>query len=205
MAWSPAMAQERVALTTSLGRMVIELDGEKAPVSTENFLQYVDDEFYDGTIFHRVIPNFMIQGGGFTRTMQQKPTRGGIVNEARNGLKNRRGTIAMARTGDPNSATSQFFINVVDNQNLDHPSFDGHGYAVFGRVVEGMDTVDAIRNVSTRPRGGHENVPVDTVVILSARRLATEAVEAEVPEPVEAEEEEAVSVEAPIPPEPAVY
>lgn len=200
---SAAGAQERVELKTSLGPIVVELDGEKAPVSTENFLQYVDEGFYDGTIFHRVIHNFMIQGGGFTREMRQKPTRGGIVNEAANGLKNRRGTIAMARTSDPNSATSQFFINVVDNPNLDHPSFDGHGYAVFGRVVDGMDTVDAIRQVQTQPRAGHEAVPVETVVILSARRVAPEA-EGEVPhadpEPAAAE------VEAPSPaeePEPA--
>ncbi len=180
---SSAIGQDRVELETSLGRIVVELNAEKAPISTENFLEYTDDGFYDGTIFHRVIPNFMIQGGGFTRDMRQKPTRGGIANEAANGLKNRRGTIAMARTADPNSATSQFFINVVDNPSLDHPSFDGHGYAVFGLVVEGMDTVDAIRQVETRRQHGHNDVPVETVMILSARRVTTESAEADEAQP----------------------
>lgn len=166
-----AWAGPKVELQTSLGRITLELDGEKAPLSAENFLRYVDDGFYDGTIFHRVMPTFMIQGGGFTRDLQQKPTRAGIRNEAANGLKNVRGTIAMARTSDPHSATSQFFINVVDNPNLDHPSFDGFGYAVFGKVIDGMATVDAIRQVATRPVGGHEAVPVETVVIQSARRV----------------------------------
>jgi len=154
-----------VILTTSLGEIKIELDDEKAPISTENFLGYVDDGFYDGTIFHRVISGFMIQGGGMTADMSQKKTKASIKNEADNGLKNDRGTVAMARTADVNSATSQFFINHKDNDFLNHGSRD-FGYAVFGRVIDGMDVVDKIAAVPT----GRGDVPTETIVIESARR-----------------------------------
>lgn len=170
----------RVVMTVShkgeeLSPIVIELDPEAAPVSTKNFLRYVEDGFYDGTIFHRVMPNFMIQGGGFTGPMDRKADglHDPIENEAKNGLKNRRGTIAMARTGQPHSATSQFFINVKDNTNLDYPSFDGWGYAVFGEVVEGMDAVDEIKNVETKPNPMNPretSAPVDPPVIVSVER-----------------------------------
>ena len=158
----------RVRLSTSLGDIVVELDAAKAPKTVENFLQYVSDKHYDGTVFHRVIGNFMIQGGGFTTDMQQKATRAPIALEASNGLKNDRGTIAMARTSNPNSATSQFFINVVDNAGLNAPSPDGHGYAVFGKVVAGMDVVDKIRAVPVGNRGMHQNVPQTPVTIVKA-------------------------------------
>lgn len=161
-----------VVMETSLGNIEIELNGEKAPETAKNFLQYVDDKFYDGTIFHRVISNFMIQGGGMTEKMDEKKTRASIKNEATNGLKNTKGTIAMARTGDPHSATAQFFINVVDNDFLDHssPSPRGWGYAVFGKVTNGMDIVEKIKAVPTGDHGMHENVPVNPVVIKSVRR-----------------------------------
>jgi len=159
-----------VRMTTTKGPIVIELDREQAPATTENFLQYVDDGFYDGTIFHRVISNFMIQGGGFTEDMDQKRTREPIVNEWTNDLKNARGTIAMARTADPNSATAQFFINVEDNHPLDDAVSGGAGYAVFGKVIEGMDVVDEIRNVETTRRQGHDDVPRETVVIEKIQR-----------------------------------
>ena len=161
----------RVRLVTSLGEIVVELDAEKAPRSTENFLAYAKDGFYDGTLFHRVISTFMIQGGGFDRDFNRKQTRPPIPNEAQNGLSNLRGTIAMARTRDPDSATAQFFINVVDNRNLDHtaPTQRGWGYAVFGRVVAGMEVVDAIRAVPTGRQGRYSDVPVEPVVIESAR------------------------------------
>jgi peptidyl-prolyl cis-trans isomerase A (cyclophilin A) len=162
-------APTRVALETSEGRIVVELRADKAPQTVANFLQYVNDSFYDGTIFHRVIAGFMIQGGGFDAAMVEKPTRPPIPIESNNGLKNVRGAVAMARTGDPNSATAQFFINVVDNARLDYPSFDGHGYTVFGNVVEGMQVVDKIRAVPTGRRGSFENVPVSPVVIKTAR------------------------------------
>jgi len=164
------MSNPRVTLQTSKGNIVLELYADKAPVTAENFLGYVRDGFFDGTIFHRVIPGFMIQGGGFTVDMQQKPTRDPIANEADNGLKNERGTIAMARTMNPNSATAQFFINTVDNGPLDHTGKtpQGWGYAVFGKVVEGMDVVDAIGGVATTNRGPHQNVPVEPVVIEKA-------------------------------------
>jgi peptidyl-prolyl cis-trans isomerase A (cyclophilin A) len=170
---TPAAAptHPRVALETSLGRIVVELQPDRAPKSVENFLQYVKDGFYDGTVFHRVISTFMIQGGGFTPDMAQKATRAPIQNESRNGLKNVRGSVAMARTSIPDSATAQFFINVVDNGNLDYPSFDGVGYAVFGQVVEGMDVVEKIRAVPTTRKGMFENVPVNAVVIKTARLL----------------------------------
>jgi peptidyl-prolyl cis-trans isomerase A (cyclophilin A) len=158
-----------VALETSEGRIVVELRADKAPKTVANFLQYVNDSFYDGTIFHRVIAGFMIQGGGFDAAMAEKPTRPPIPIESNNGLKNVRGAVAMARTGDPNSATAQFFINVVDNARLDYPSFDGHGYTVFGNVVEGMQVVDKIRAVPTGRRGSFENVPASPVVIKTAR------------------------------------
>lgn len=167
----PAAESNRVKLETNFGAIVIELDPVKAPESTRNFLAYVDGKHYDGTIFHRVISTFMIQGGGFEPGMKEKPTKEPIKNEARNGLKNKRGTLAMARTNAPHSATSQFFINVVDNGFLDYPGQDGWGYAVFGKVVEGMDVVDKIKAVPTHNVGGHQNVPVDDVIIKSARRM----------------------------------
>ncbi|WP_198971998.1 peptidylprolyl isomerase [Xylophilus sp. ASV27] len=163
-------ADPRVKLSTSMGDIVLELDQAKAPKTVDNFLQYVRDKHYDGTIFHRVIPDFMIQGGGFTPDMQQKPTRAPIALET-TGLKNERGTIAMARTGNPNSATAQFFINVKDNANLNPPSPDGYGYAVFGKVVSGMDVVDKIRAVGTGNKGPHQNVPLTPVSITSATVL----------------------------------
>jgi len=165
-------AAPRVKLATSAGDIVVELDAAKAPKSVENFLQYVKDKHYDGTVFHRVIDGFMIQGGGFTADMQQKPTRAPIPLEASNGLKNDRYTIAMARTGNPNSATSQFFINVKNNDSLNAPNPDGYGYAVFGKVVAGTDVVDKIRTVSTGNKGGMQNVPLEAVTIKSATLLA---------------------------------
>jgi peptidyl-prolyl cis-trans isomerase B (cyclophilin B) len=157
-----------IKLTTSKGDILIELDEEKAPVSCENFRQYVEDGHFDGTIFHRVINNFMIQGGGFTPDMMQKTSREPIENEAQNGLKNEAGTIAMARTMDPHSATAQFFINVSNNTFLDYPGQDGWGYAVFGKVTEGMDVINAIKGVETTHRGGHSDVPVEPIVIEKA-------------------------------------
>jgi peptidyl-prolyl cis-trans isomerase B (cyclophilin B) len=163
----------RVALDTSKGRIVIELFADKAPKTVANFLQYVKSGHYDGVIFHRVIDGFMIQGGGFTADMSQKPTRDPIPNEADNGLTNDRGTLAMARTADPNSASAQFFINTVNNDSLNHrgKTPQGWGYAVFGKVVEGMDVVDQITKVRTGNRGGHQNVPVEAVVIKKATAL----------------------------------
>lgn len=161
-------AAPRVKLATSAGDIVVELDAAKAPKSVENFLQYVKDKHYDGTVFHRVIDGFMIQGGGFTADMQQKPTRPPIPLEASNGLKNDKYTIAMARTGNPNSATSQFFINVKNNDSLNAPNPDGYGYTVFGKVVAGTDVVDKIRAVQTGNKGGMQNVPVETITIKSA-------------------------------------
>jgi len=164
-------AAPRVQLKTGMGTIVLELNEAKAPKTVANFLQYVREKHYDGTIFHRVMDGFMIQGGGFDANMQQKATRAPIALEADNGLKNDRGTIAMARTANPNSATAQFFINVVDNAGLNAPKPDGHGYAVFGRVVEGMEVVDKIRAVPTGNRAGHQNVPKDNVLIESASVL----------------------------------
>ena len=160
----------RVKLATSAGDIVIELDATNAPKSTENFVSYVRDGFYDNTVFHRVIDGFMIQGGGFEPGMKQKPTRDPIENEANNGLKNDKYTIAMARTNDPHSATAQFFINVANNDFLNHtaPTSQGWGYAVFGKVVEGEDVVDKIRAVKTGNAGFHQNVPVEDVVIQKA-------------------------------------
>lgn len=158
-----------VVLETTLGNISIELDRDKAPVTVENFLAYVDAGFFNGTIFHRVIPGFMVQGGGFAKDMSQKPTSAPIKNEADDGLKNQRGTIAMARTQEVDSATSQFFINLVDNAFLDHGGRD-FGYAVFGKVTDGMDVVDEIAQVATGARGGHQDVPLEPVIIQSARR-----------------------------------
>ena len=173
---TPAAAQEaanaasapKVKLSTSLGDIVVQLDAAKAPKTVENFLQYVKDKHYDGTIFHRVIDGFMIQGGGFTPDMAQKPVRAAIALEAANGLKNDKYTIAMARTNVPDSATAQFFINVKDNAMLNAPQPDGHGYAVFGKVVQGSDIVDKIKAVATGNQGGHQNVPTTAVTITSA-------------------------------------
>lgn len=159
-----------VVMTTSHGDITIELDAEKAPITVENFLAYVDEGFFDETIFHRVIPGFMVQGGGMTEDMIQKKGHAPIKNEADNDLKNLRGTLAMARTADVNSATSQFFINLKDNAFLDHGSRD-FGYAVFGRVIEGMDVVDAIAAVQTGNRGMHQDVPVEPVTIIKAVRV----------------------------------
>jgi peptidyl-prolyl cis-trans isomerase A (cyclophilin A) len=166
---APAIAQ-KVRLSTTAGDIVLQLEPEKSPKTVENFLAYVKAGHYNGTIFHRVINDFMIQGGGMTADMSEKPTRPPIVLEARNGLSNKRGTVAMARTGVPNSATSQFFINVRDNDFLDAANArDGNGYAVFGRVVEGMDTVvEKIKTTPTGNKGGHENVPLQAIVINKA-------------------------------------
>jgi peptidyl-prolyl cis-trans isomerase A (cyclophilin A) len=164
----PALAQ-KVKFATSMGDIVIEVDAAKAPKSAANFLQYAKDGHFNGTIFHRVIDNFMIQGGGMLPDMTQKPTRAPIPLESKNGLLNTRGTVAMARTGDPNSATAQFFINLKDNTFLNAAeSRDGHGYAVFGKVVAGMDVVDKIRTVPTGNKGPHQNVPVEPVIIKQA-------------------------------------
>lgn len=158
---------KKVMMDTSLGTITLELDDEKAPITVKNFVDYVKSAHYDGTIFHRVIDGFMIQGGGFTRDMNQKETKSPIRNEAMNGLKNKRGTIAMARTMVVDSATSQFFINLVDNDFLDFssPTPQGFGYAVFGKVTDGMSVVDKIAKVRTGFSGPHQNVPVDPVVI----------------------------------------
>jgi peptidyl-prolyl cis-trans isomerase B (cyclophilin B) len=159
-----------VKLHTNHGTITLELDAEKAPKTVENFLQYVRDGFFDGTIFHRVIDGFMIQGGGFEPGMTQKPTRDSIENEAANGLKNETYTVAMARTPNPNSATAQFFINIANNSflNFTAPTPQGYGYAVFGKVVEGMDVVDKIKKVKTGNRAGHQDVPLEDVVITQA-------------------------------------
>tara|TARA_B100000676_G_C17837025_1_gene710848 strand:+ start:207 stop:692 length:486 start_codon:yes stop_codon:yes gene_type:complete len=157
-----------VTLETSMGRIIIELDHNAAPKTCENFEQYVKDGHFDGTIFHRVINNFMIQGGGFLEDMTQKPTRESIQNEAKNGLSNSIGSIAMARTMQPHSASAQFFINVSNNTFLDYPGQDGWGYCVFGKVTEGMDVVNAIKDVETGDKGGHSDVPLNAIVINSA-------------------------------------
>jgi cyclophilin family peptidyl-prolyl cis-trans isomerase len=158
-----------VELKTSMGDIVVELNEQAAPVTVKNFLRYVEDGFYDGTIFHRVIPRFMIQGGGLTADMEKKETRDPIINEADSGLKNKRGTIAMARGSDPNSATSQFFINHMTNPGLDYVPDRNPGYAVFGKVVNGMDVVDTIAWVETTTRAGRQNVPVEPIIIESAK------------------------------------
>ena len=167
------MADPVVEVATNFGTFVIQLDPAKAPKSVENFLAYVDSKHYDGTIFHRVIPTFMIQGGGYDQQLEKKPTRAPITNEADNGLKNKRGTVAMARTSDPHSATAQWFVNVVDNAFLDHTAKEGPGwgYAVFGKVTEGMDVVDKIKAVKTGPSGPFsKDAPEDLVIIKHVRR-----------------------------------
>jgi peptidyl-prolyl cis-trans isomerase B (cyclophilin B) len=162
--------QTKVKLTTTLGEIIIQLNTEKAPVSSANFLTYVNEGFYNGTIFHRIIPDFMAQGGGFDTSFNQKAVHAPIKNEANNGLANNRGTLAMARTNDPNSATAQFFINYKDNSFLNHTSqtSSGWGYAVFGEVIEGMDVVDAMAKQATGNRGGHQDVPKTDIVIEKA-------------------------------------
>ncbi|OWK42356.1 peptidylprolyl isomerase [Fimbriiglobus ruber] len=162
-----------VQIDTSMGTIKAELYEDKAPITVKNFLSYVDDKFYDGTVFHRVIPTFMIQGGGMTPSMEEKKTKEKIKNEAANGLSNTRGTLAMARTNEVDSATSQFFINVKDNDFLNHTGTAprAFGYCVFGKVIEGMDVVDKIKAVKTGNKGGHENVPVEEVVIKSITRV----------------------------------
>ena len=172
--FSPVLAAETVVMETSLGSITLELDNAKAPASVANFLAYADAGFYDGTIFHRVIPNFMIQGGGYTTDLKQKPTQPPVKNEAANGLKNLRGTIAMARTRAVDSATSQFFINHKDNPALDHRATtpDAFGYAVFGKVVKGLEVVDRIAAVQTRAVNQlFQDMPVETVLIKSVRRV----------------------------------
>ena len=162
------VACKKVKLTTSMGDIVIELNESAAPITTANFLRYVEEGFYNGTIFHRVIPNFMIQGGGFGADMAEKATHAKIVNEAKNGLKNEKGSIAMARTNDPDSASSQFFINHANNAFLNYTGANNPGYAVFGKVVEGMDVVEKIASVKTTSKGHYDDVPVTAVVIESA-------------------------------------
>ena len=166
-----AAAAPRVKLVTSMGDIVLELNPAKAPKTVANFLQYVQDKHYDGTVFHRVIDGFMVQGGGFTADMAQKPTRAPVALDAANGLKNDTYTVAMARTGNPDSATAQFFINVKDNTMLNAPKPDGHGYAVFGKVVEGKAVVDKIRTVPTGNKGGMQDVPTTPVTITTATLL----------------------------------
>ncbi len=164
-----AAANPIFIISTNKGNITLELDQARSPVSVQNFIDYAEAGFYTGTVFHRVIPNFMIQGGGITPDMKQKPTRPAIKNEARNGLSNKRGTVAMARTSAVDSATAQFFINLSDNAFLDHGVRD-FGYAVFGRVVDGMDSVDAIARVKSAGAGGHQNVPVEPVIITGIAR-----------------------------------
>ena len=168
------MPAAHILMTTTLGPMTLKLDADIAPKTVENFLSYVSNGFYDGTIFHRVINNFMVQGGGFTADMEQKATQAPIDNEANNGLKNARGTIAMARTQDPHSATAQFFINVQDNDFLNHTgeNMQGWGYTVFGKVTDGEDVLDKIRCVQTGSQGGHQDVPVEPIIIESVTVIA---------------------------------
>lgn len=167
------MSNPMVLLETSSGDILLELFADKAPVTVGNFLRYVDNGFYDNTIFHRVIKDFMIQGGGLTLRMEEKATEAPIKNEGDNGLSNARGTVAMARTSDPHSAAAQFFINLVDNSDLDYsaPTEEGYGYAVFGQVAEGMETVDKIAKIKVKEVGEHEAVPVDSVMITAASRF----------------------------------
>ena len=168
------MPAAHILMTTTLGPMTLELDADNAPNTVENFLSYVSNSFYDGTIFHRVINNFMVQGGGFTADMEQKATQAPIENEANNGLKNARGTIAMARTQDPHSATAQFFINVQDNDFLNHTgeNMQGWGYAVFGKVTDGEDVLEKIRCVQTGSQAGYQDVPVEPIIIESVTVIA---------------------------------
>lgn len=171
----PSFGQDKknpvVVLDTSLGKITVELFQDKAPITVANFLQYADDKFFDGTVFHRVIPDFMIQGGGMEPGLKEKRPRSPIKNESINGLSNERGTLAMARTSNPDSASAQWFINVKDNTFLDRANArDKAGYCVFGKVLQGMDVVDQIKQVQTGERGGHENVPLKDVIIRSVRR-----------------------------------
>lgn len=193
LSWSQARAEEvpatattetkkvevvnpEVVIDTNLGKITVRLNAEHAPISTENFLKYVEKKHYDGLIFHRVIKDFMVQGGGFTADMKERDSKfDPIKNEAKNGLSNMRGTIAMARTNEIDSATSQFFINVVDNQRLDHVNSSRYGYAVFGKVVSGMDVVDKIRDSKTESKAGHDDVPVKPVTIKSIRLVKAPA------------------------------
>ena len=172
-----------VLVKTSMGSFKIELFAKEAPVTVKNFLNYVDKKFYDGTIFHRVMPGFVIQGGGFDKNMVQKTTLAPIQNEAKNGLNNLRGTLSMARTNDINSATSQFFVNLKSNAALDHVSDAQFGYAVFGKVVQGMDVVDKIAAVTTGNKGPHQNVPVKPIIIESMTRAEVEKAAAPAPAP----------------------
>ena len=168
------MPAAHILMTTTVGAMTLELDADHAPKTVENFLSYVSNGFYDGTIFHRVINNFMVQGGGFTADMEQKATQAPIENEANNGLKNTHGTIAMARTQDPHSATAQFFINVQDNDFLNHTgeNMQGWGYTVFGKVTDGEEVLDKIRCVQTGSQAGHQDVPVEPIIIESVTVIA---------------------------------
>lgn len=172
LAWAPRAqaADPVVILKTSMGEIDIQLDPKDAPISTANFLAYVDAKFYDGTIFHRIIPGFVVQGGGFTSDMTEKPTQPPIKNEAANGVHNLRGTISMARTNDPDTATSQFFLNLVDNSSLDPGGVSPDGYAVFGKITKGLDVIDQMAKVETATVGMNENVPVKPVILISARR-----------------------------------
>jgi peptidyl-prolyl cis-trans isomerase A (cyclophilin A)/peptidyl-prolyl cis-trans isomerase B (cyclophilin B) len=167
--WSAQAAEVQVEMQTSKGTIEIEIDAAKAPISAASFVKYVKQGFYDGLIFHRVIPDFMVQGGGFTPDMQQKETDANIENEAKNGLKNVKGTLAMARTPNPHSASSQFFINLKDNSFLDYPGQDGWGYCVFGKVSKGQEVVDAMAAVATGRKGPHGDVPVEPIIIKSAK------------------------------------
>ena len=167
-AWAAPTAE----IQTSMGKIVVELDAAKAPKTVENFVQYTKEGFFTDTIFHRVIDGFMIQGGGFTRGMAQKAAARKVENEGKNGLKNERGTIAMARTADPHSASAQFYINHVNNPALDYPSRDGWGYAVFGKVTQGLDVVDKIAKVATGSSGMHQNVPLEPIMIQSVKIIS---------------------------------
>jgi peptidyl-prolyl cis-trans isomerase A (cyclophilin A) len=182
VATGPVVALDVIQGRTALGTIEIALDPQQAPITVKNFLSYVRSGHYDGTIFHRVIPGFMIQGGGFTSELEEKPTQPPIKNEARNGLRNSRGTIAMARTNDPDSATCQFFINVKDNHMLDF-GISGAGYAVFGNVIKGMDVVDRIVAVPTTSRGPYENIPQLSVVIKKAREVKAAAATSKAAQP----------------------
>jgi len=173
-----AVQRPHVMFTTNLGEIVVELDSDRVALTVDNVLEYVDSGFYDGTVFHRVIDGFMIQGGGFTfedGQLEKKETGPGIVNEAKNGGSNLKGSLAMARTNNPHSATAQFFINTVDNQRLDYPAPDGYGYTVFGRVISGLEVVEQISKVPTRRHGPFGDVPAEAITILSARRVEAEA------------------------------
>ena len=188
---NPSAQVTQVEIKTSFGTITLELYPDKAPKTVENFLRYMKEGHFKGTVFHRVIPGFMIQGGGFDKTLKQKPAKQQVENEAANGLKNEIGTIAMARTSDPHSASAQFFINVADNVPLNHtsPTPQGYGYAVFGKVIKGMDVVNKIAAVPTGNRGGHQNVPVEDVMIedvkliVTAKPAATETAKPKPPQP----------------------